>query len=118
MARGFISTADIVSLVIDAHSENIKDKYCINMDMKNALLNRCDAADKISDLYGGLSTNAVVESDNCLTLSLELSDVIIDKKTNYIYKLIDSAVKFSVKKGDDSVFLNFTFPSVWEKANG
>lgn len=113
-----MKTFDIVEAVVQAHSLELGDDYCVNEQSLRILCGYCGVVDLFISNQDGRSIEADVVGDNLISVSVELFDFIYEsnyKPKSYL-ALIERAIKVSfINAGDDYVKATFVFPSVWDK---
>lgn len=113
-----MKTFDVVDAVIQAHSDNLDMSYKLNQRALEILRKYCDVIDVFVSNHDGRSIEADVIDGNLISISVELFDLIYERKfkpESYI-ALIERAIKVSFTNVDgEYTKATFIFPTVWDE---
>jgi len=119
---------DIVSCVVEEGCTQFNDaaalvgayEWVIHEQRYEILATYCDAIDKISEEFDGISYDVEMdEATGEITISLECADFSATTSEHVFFELIKHTVKwgFSVSE-DGNLLMTFRFPSVFEHCSG
>ena len=112
----FVSTYDIVEMVIDEATEQFGNRWVIPKAKKKNLKTDCDLIDRLVSEFDCESAEADIDDE---TLKLKVSVVCPDMVLEYgrihpFFTLIQHAESFSFSAVEDSLKVDFVFAGLWE----
>lgn len=113
-----IKCFDVVSMVVDEASKQFGSIiWELNKEKYDVLKNYCEAIDKLSDSFDGVSFEAEVDEINMtIKITLECAEAIVDSPNHIYYKLLERSKSFGISVTDNNTInLSFVFPSLWDK---
>lgn len=113
----FVSTYDIVEMVIDEATEQFKNSWVIPKNKKHSLKKDCELIDRLVKEFDCESAEVDIDDGTLkLKISIVCPDMILEYgRTHPFFSLIQHTESFSFSAFGDSIRVNFVFAGLWEK---
>lgn len=113
----FVSTYDVVNMVIEEASEQFGNGWNIPKDKKKNLKTDCTLIDRLVSEFDCESAEAEVDDETMkLRVSIVCPDMVLEYgRTHPFFTLIQHAESFSFSAVGDSLKVDFVFAGLWEK---
>lgn len=113
----FISTYDIVEMVVEEAAEQFGGHWFINSVKKKNLKEDCALIDRVVSEFDCESVEADIDDETLkLRVSVICSDIVLEYgRTHPFFTLIQHAELFGFSAVDDSLRIDFVFDGLWEK---
>lgn len=110
---------DIAEMVLDEATEQFAPIWVVDEEKKGALKQYCEMMDRLSDEFYGQAFEVEVD-DIKMTISIKMfcEEITVYDKVHMFYMLGKKAksISFSYSKEDNTVAVEFVFPSIWKKS--
>lgn len=110
---------DIAEMVLDEATEQFSPIWVVDEEKKGALKQYCDALDILSEEFNGQAFEVDVDEVK-MTISIKMfcDEIEVCDETHLLYKLgkVAKSMSFSYSKEDDTMAVEFVFPSIWKKS--
>ena len=115
----FVSTYDVVNMVIEEASEQFGNCWKASKDKKNKLKTDCILIDQLVSEFDCESAEAEVDDETMkIRVSIVCPDMVMEYgRTHPFFTLIQHTDAFSFSAVDDSIKVDFVFAGLWEKRN-
>lgn len=115
MAR--INCFDVVKIVTEEATSRFAPLFRENREAKNILHQYCEVLDALAQEFDGESFEVEVdEIQMTIGIKLECPDIVIQSDKHRFYALARRALEIRFSHGEnDTVAVEFVFPSIWEK---
>ena len=112
----FVSTYDIVEMVIDEATEQFGNRWVIPKTKKKNLKTDCDLIDRLVSEFDCESAEADIDDETLkLKVSVVCPDMVLEYgRTHPFFTLIQHAESFSFSAVEDSLKVDFVFAGLWE----
>ena len=112
----FVSTYDIVEMVIDEATEQFGNRWVIPKAKKKNLKTDCDLIDRLVSEFDCESAEADIDDETMkLKVSVVCPDMVLEYgRTHPFFTLIQHAESFSFSAVEDSLKVDFVFAGLWE----
>lgn len=112
----FVSTYDIVEMVIDEATEQFRNRLVIPNAKKNTLKTDCELIDQLVSDFDCESAEADIDDETLkLRVSVVCPDMVLEYgRTHPFFTLIQHAESFSFSTIEDSLKVDFVFAGLWE----
>lgn len=109
---------DVVESVTEEATQRFAPVFTENQERKDILKQYCEAIDQLIDDISGSSIEVEVdEIKMTISIAIGCEEIIIYPDNDLFYKLAERAlvIKFYPDEDDQSMVMEFVFPSIWEK---
>lgn len=110
---------DIAEMVLDEATEQFSPIWVVDEEKKGTLKQYCDALDILSEEFNGQAFEVDVDEVK-MTISIKMfcDEIEVCDETHLLYKLgkVAKSMSFSYSKEDDTMAVEFVFPSIWKKS--
>lgn len=112
----FVSTYDIVEMVIDEATEQFGNRWVIPNAKKNNLKTDCELIDQLVSDFDCESAEADIDDETLkLKVSVVCPDMVLEYgRTHPFFTLIQHAESFRFSAIEDSLKVDFVFAGLWE----
>lgn len=112
----FVSTYDIVEMVIDEAAKQFGSRWVVAKAKKNNLKIDCGIIDRLVSEFNCDSAEADIDDEAMkLRISVVCADMVLEYgRTHPFFSLIQRAESFSFSAVDDSLKLDFVFAGLWD----
>lgn len=112
-----VNCFDVAEMVIEEATSRFAPLFRENREAKNILRQYCDVLDALAQEFNGESFEVEVdEIKMTIGIKLECPDIVIQSEEHRFYMLAKRALTVRFSHGEnDTVAVEFVFPSIWEK---
>ena len=112
----FISTYDVVEMVVEEAIEQFNNRWVIPKQKLNNLKADCSLIDRLVAEFDGESVEADIDDETMkLKISIVCPDMVLEYgRTHPFFSLILHTESFGFSAVDDSLKIDFVFDGLWE----
>lgn len=113
----FVNCFDVVEMVIDEATARFRPLFRENREAKAILQQYCDVIDSLAQEFSGESFDVEVdEIKMTIAIKMECPDIVIQSGGHRLFNLAEHANEIRFSSGEnDTVAVEFVFPSIWDK---